>query len=686
MAKNNIHDDDIIVFTEDDLNLSDDEKELSGKIDDDTIEVENKQNQQFDLDDFENYSMFDDFQISALDTDEELSNFKLDEHTYNESKINSVISEGLNFNNIDDNKDIDSQKSKSKNKNKQDVSDMDFDTLEEYLDLSTDKSMIRDTQIADEELDEDTNEYLDETLQKKLKEDRDEKEKLQNMDYQELNKTLDMKKIDKKNDNSNVKQNKLFSTLTKKIHSDEEINESIDLENMEKKNDMKNEEDELGEDILTSDFNFTGFENTFEDLSDYTIEDMDLSNINPIDEFNENSNNKSKNQLNSSSKLSDVDFNSLIGEDINPIGYDESQENLFIDDAEDYVEDSSINNEEEQLENKNEYIDEIDVKPIKQKKERKGTQKKKTDRQKNIKQKAVKEKQVKTKEKKNSNVSLTSVAIFVSIISIGISGYGVFNFQKLNTENQNLTSKYNTTTSQINTLSDNITNLEATLSSLTDKVNEENTETNTNSYAELISQKISSIVTITAASNDNPEIVNTGTGIIIDKNDNELIVLTNYHVVKNTSAITMNFTGNVSIEGQIKNSDETNDLATISIPLSSIDEATLNNISISELKSDITTNVGDKVLAIGNSLGAGLNVSTGIIGSKDKTVMTANGELKNLIQTDTAINPGNSGGPLYNLNGDLIGICTAKAESSDAENVGYVIPIANYIEQINTLK
>lgn len=683
MAKNTIHDDDIIVFTEDDLDLSDDEIELSGKIDDDTIEVKNKQNQQFDLDDFENYSMFDDFQISALDTDEELSNVKLEEHIYNESKIDSAISEGLNFNNIDDNKDIDSQKSKSKNKNKQDISDMDFDTLEEYLNLSTDKSMIRDTQIADEELDEDTNEYLDETLQKKLKEDRAEKEKLQNMDYQELNKTLDMKKIDKKNDNSDVKQNKLFSTLTKKIHSDEEINESIDLENIEKKNDMKNEEDELGEDILTSDFNFTGFENTFEDLSDYTIDDMDLSNINPIDEFNENSNNKGKNQLNSSSKLSDVNFESLIGEDINPTGYDEFQENLFIDDAEDYVEEFSTNNKEEQLENLDEYVDEIDVKPIEEKKVK---QKKKTNRQKNIKQKAVKEKQVKTKEKKNVSVPITSVAILISIISIGISGYSVFNFQKLNTENQNMISKYNTTASQINNISENITNLETNLSSLTDKVNEENTETNTNSYAELISQKISSIVTITAASNDNPEIVNTGTGIIIDKNDNELIVLTNYHVVKNTSAITLNFTGNVSIEGQIKNSDETNDLATISIPLSSIDEATLNNISISELKSDITTNVGDKVLAIGNSLGAGLNVSTGIIGSKDKTVMTANGELKNLIQTDTAINPGNSGGPLYNLNGDLIGICTAKAESSDAENVGYVIPIANYIEQINALK
>lgn len=683
MAKNNIHDDDIIVFTEDDLDLSDDEIELSGKIDDDTIEVKNKQNQQFDLDDFENYSMFDDFQISALDTDEELSNVKLAEHTYNESKIDSAISEGLNFNNIDDNKDIDSQKSKSKNKNKQDISDMDFDTLEEYLNLSTDKSMIRDTQIADEELDEDTNEYLDETLQKKLKEDRAEKEKLQNMDYQELNKTLNMKKIDKKNNNSDVKQNKLFSTLTKKIHSDEEINESIDLENIEKKNDMKNEEDELGEDILTSDFNFTGFENTFEDLSDYTIDDMDLSNINPIDEFNENSNNKSKNQLNSSSKLSDVDFDSLIGEDINTIGYDEFQENLFIDDAEDYIEESSTNNKEEQLENLDEYVDEIDVKQIEEKKVK---QKKKINRQKNIKQKAVKEKQVKTKEKKNVSVPITSVAILISIISIGISGYSVFNFQKLNTENQNMISKYNTTASQINNISENITNLETNLSSLTDKVNEEKQETNTNSYAELISQKMSSIVSITATQNENQEIINNGTGIIIDKNDNELIVLTNYHVVKNTSAITVNFIGNVSIEGEIKNSDETNDLATISIPLSSIDETTLNTISIAELKSDITTNVGDKVLAIGNSLGTGLNVSTGIIGSKDKTVITSNGELKNLIQTDTAINPGNSGGPLYNLNGDMIGICTAKAEASDAENIGYVIPIANYIEQINALK
>ena len=683
MAKNNIHDDDIIVFTEDDIDLSDDEIELSGKIDDDTIEVKNKQNQQFDLDDFENYSMFDDFQISALDTDEELSNVKLAEHTYNESKIDSAISEGLNFNNIDDNKDIASQKSKSKNKNKQDISDMDFDTLEEYLNLSTDKSMIRDTQIADEELDEDTNEYLDETLQKKLKEDRAEKEKLQNMDYQELNKTLNMKKIDKKNDNSDVKQNKLFSTLTKKIHSDEEINESIDLENIEKKNDMKNEEDELGEDILTSDFNFTGFENTFEDLSDYTIDDMDLSNINPIDEFNENSNNKSKNQLNSSSKLSDVDFDSLIGEDINTIGYDEFQENLFIDDAEDYIEESSTNNKEEQLENLDEYVDEIDVKQIEEKKVK---QKKKINRQKNIKQKAVKEKQVKTKEKKNVSVPITSVAILISIISIGISGYSVFNFQKLNTENQNMISKYNTTASQINNISENITNLETNLSSLTDKVNEEKQETNTNSYAELISQKMSSIVSITATQNENQEIINNGTGIIIDKNDNELIVLTNYHVVKNTSAITVNFIGNVSIEGEIKNSDETNDLATISIPLSSIDETTLNTISIAELKSDITTNVGDKVLAIGNSLGTGLNVSTGIIGSKDKTVITSNGELKNLIQTDTAINPGNSGGPLYNLNGDMIGICTAKAEASDAENIGYVIPIANYIEQINALK
>ena len=165
-----------------------------------------------------------------------------------------------------------------------------------------------------------------------------------------------------------------------------------------------------------------------------------------------------------------------------------------------------------------------------------------------------------------------------------------------------------------------------------------------------------------------------GSGVIIGKNDSELLIVTNNHVVEDSTALSVQFVDGKSYDAEIKGTDSDVDLAVIAIPLSSLSKETLNSISFAKYGDSDSVNVGDQVVAIGNALGYGQSVTTGIISAKNRDISTEGGTESGLLQTDAAINPGNSGGALLNMNGELIGINVAKYSDTTVEGMGYSIP------------
>lgn len=183
-----------------------------------------------------------------------------------------------------------------------------------------------------------------------------------------------------------------------------------------------------------------------------------------------------------------------------------------------------------------------------------------------------------------------------------------------------------------------------------------------------------------------------GTGIIIGENDSELLIVTNNHVVEGSDTLTVTFNDASSVEANIKGTDSSYDVAVIAVPLDSISEDTMNNISAATLGDSTNLKIGEPAIAIGNALGYGQSVTTGVISALDRTVSTTNtqtGETQEsgakLIQTDAAINPGNSGGALVNVNGEVIGINSAKLTGESVEGIGYAIPISDVADLIENL-
>mgnify|MGYP004732446035 FL=1 len=166
-----------------------------------------------------------------------------------------------------------------------------------------------------------------------------------------------------------------------------------------------------------------------------------------------------------------------------------------------------------------------------------------------------------------------------------------------------------------------------------------------------------------------------GTGIIVGKNDDELLIATNNHVVEGSEQLNVCFIDNEIVSALVKGTDATNDLAVIAVSLSDIPEETLNKITIAQLGDSDSLKIGEPVIAIGNALGYGQSVTTGVISALDREVTIEN-MTSSLIQTDAAINPGNSGGALLNMQGQVIGINSAKLASSQVEGMGYAIPIS----------
>lgn len=188
-----------------------------------------------------------------------------------------------------------------------------------------------------------------------------------------------------------------------------------------------------------------------------------------------------------------------------------------------------------------------------------------------------------------------------------------------------------------------------------------------------------------------------GSGIIIGKNDSELLMVTNNHVVEGADTLSVCFIDNQVYEANVKGTDAENDLAVIAVPLDSISDDTMSQIAVASIGDSDSLKVGEQVVAIGNALGYGQSVTTGIVSAVNRTLSSDSSDTQDsnsssddsssatYIQTDAAINPGNSGGALLNMNGEVIGINSAKLASTEVEGMGYAIPISRVSDIIDNL-
>ena len=218
------------------------------------------------------------------------------------------------------------------------------------------------------------------------------------------------------------------------------------------------------------------------------------------------------------------------------------------------------------------------------------------------------------------------------------------------------------------------------------------TSTVTSDVSDIVENTLPSIVSITNMSVQEvqnffggisqQESESAGSGIIISQTDSELLVVTNNHVVEGSDTLTVTFNDGNSVEAQIKGTDSARDLAVVAVPLDKISDDTMNAIKVATLGDSDSLKVGEPAIAIGNALGYGQSVTTGIVSATGRTIDGFDGEY---IQTDAAINPGNSGGALLNANGEVIGINSAKINSSAVEGMGFAIPISDASDVIQNL-
>ncbi len=175
-----------------------------------------------------------------------------------------------------------------------------------------------------------------------------------------------------------------------------------------------------------------------------------------------------------------------------------------------------------------------------------------------------------------------------------------------------------------------------------------------------------------------------GSGFILAKTDDALMIATNNHVIEDATVLTVGFSDGTTADASIVGTDSDSDLAVISVDASDLSDDTLSTIKIAVLGSSDDLKVGETVIAIGNALGYGQSVTTGVVSAKDREVSFTDGTMT-LLQTDAAINPGNSGGVLVNLSGEVVGINNAKLEDTSVEGMGYAIPISTAQGTLETL-
>ena len=180
------------------------------------------------------------------------------------------------------------------------------------------------------------------------------------------------------------------------------------------------------------------------------------------------------------------------------------------------------------------------------------------------------------------------------------------------------------------------------------------------------------------------DVTGAGSGIIVAQSDEELLIATNNHVVENANTLTVSFVNEDSVPAVLKGADAEKDLAVIAVDLDDISSETLDAIKVATLGDSESLQVGETAIAIGNALGYGQSVTTGIVSALNRQI-DMEGFSCELIQTDAAINPGNSGGALLNAAGEVIGINTVKVASTGVESMGYAIPISDAEPIINEL-
>ena len=176
-----------------------------------------------------------------------------------------------------------------------------------------------------------------------------------------------------------------------------------------------------------------------------------------------------------------------------------------------------------------------------------------------------------------------------------------------------------------------------------------------------------------------------GSGVIIRETQDELLIVTNNHVIENATELAVTFIDGETVNAQVKGCDSEIDVAVIAIPLSEIKEDTRKEIKVAVLHDSEDLKCGQGVIAIGNALGFGQSVTVGVISAIEREISDGYSTVSHLIQTDAAINPGNSGGALLNNKGELIGINVAKYSQTEVEGVGFSIPIYRAIEVIENL-
>lgn len=168
-----------------------------------------------------------------------------------------------------------------------------------------------------------------------------------------------------------------------------------------------------------------------------------------------------------------------------------------------------------------------------------------------------------------------------------------------------------------------------------------------------------------------------GSGIIVGKTDDELLIVSNNHVVESADTLTVTFIDGSEAQAQVKGLDSDMDLAVIAVSLNDLSDDTKNAITVATLGSSDDLKLGEPVIAIGNALGYGQSVTNGIVSALNREITLENGATGTFIQTNAAINPGNSGGALLNMNGEVIGINSNKIGGTAVEGMGYAIPITS---------
>lgn len=220
-----------------------------------------------------------------------------------------------------------------------------------------------------------------------------------------------------------------------------------------------------------------------------------------------------------------------------------------------------------------------------------------------------------------------------------------------------------------------------TTSGTTSAKSETSSSGSSSNVASVVNEVMPSVVSITSTIQSSnyygfgtQESEGAGSGFIVAKTKDNLMIATNNHVVSDATSLTVGFADDTTAKATVVGTDSSADLAVISVKIKDIKDSTASKIKVATLGSSDDLKVGEEVVAIGNALGYGQSVTTGVVSAKNREVSLTDGTM-NLLQTDAAINPGNSGGVLINMDGQVVGINNAKLEDTSVEGMGYAIPI-----------